>query len=197
MAVMVVAARGPWIHGEVSRMGQDLGRLGRITLVLGLTVALATTAVAGKTGGKKHDRAVASMQNIRALVLDMQMQVGVLDRLTDDPSTYPGKAAAEPREKTYATERNGRLNDLRQKARLLETASNQLRQQLAGQASAEVLKISRALYQGSKSLQATIERFPREPKATVDNVLVSQLDSDMGTLDEQTRMIVVAFDKTP
>jgi hypothetical protein len=182
------------------QVGQDLVRLGRITLVLGLTVAAVTMAVAGKTGGKKHDRAVASMQNIRALVLDMQTQVGVLDRLTDDPSTYSGNAAAigaEPREKTYATERNGRLNDLRQKARLLETASNQLRQQLEGQASAEVLKISRALYQGSKSLQATIERFPREPKATVDNVLVSQLDNDMGTLDEQTRMIVVTFGKTP
>jgi hypothetical protein len=183
-------------------MTRELGELAKIALVFGLTVALATVTVAGKTGGKKHDTAAASMQNIRALVLDMQTQVGALGRLTDDPSAYSGEAAAtavgaEPRAKTYASERNGRLNDLRHKARLLETVTNRLRQQLEGRADAEVLKISRVIYQESKSLQATIERFPREPEATVDDVLVTRLEAAVQKLNEQARTIVIAYGKTP
>ena len=181
-------------------MGRELGRLSKIALVLALAATIATVALAGKTGGKKHDAAEASIQNIRALVLDMQMQVGALGRLTGDPSSYSGKAAAtavgaEPVVKTYSSERNGRLTDLRQKARLLETVTNQLRQQIEGRAGAEVLKISRALYQESKSLQATIERFPREPEAAVDHALVMRLGDVMGNLDEQTRTIAATYGK--
>lgn len=180
-------------------MGRELGRFGKIGLALGLTAVIATVAFAGKTSGKKT-AAMVSMRNLRALVLDMRAQVGALGRLTDDPSSHSGKVAAmavgaEPTAKTYASERNGRLNDLRQKARLLETVTDQLRQQLEGRADAEVLKVSRDLYRESKALQATIERFPREPKAAVDNVLVARLEDTVGKLDDQARSIVVAYDK--
>ena len=182
-------------------MGRERVRWSRIALALGLAATVVTVAVAGKTGGKRRDTAMASMQNLRALVLDMRAQVGALGRLTDDPSSYSGKAAAtavgaEPTAKNYASERNGRLNDLRQKARLLETVTNRLWQQLDGKADAEVLKVSRALYQESKTLQATIERFPREPEAAVDNVLITRLEDAIGKLDEQARTIVIAYDRT-
>jgi hypothetical protein len=162
-------------------------------------MVVVNTAVVGKSAGKKADTARASMQNVRALVLNMQAQAGALRRLTDEPATPPGKAAStavgvEAGVTNYASQRNGRLNDLRQKARLLETETDQLRQQLEGRGTAEVLQISRALYQESRSLQSAIERFPREPEAGVDRVLVARLSDALGKVEKQARSILVAYE---
>jgi hypothetical protein len=109
-----------------------------VAVVFSLAV---TVALAGR--GKKLDSTHVAIENVRALVLDLRLQVGALGQLADNASG----AEAESPETAYAFLRNGRLNDLRQKARLLETETSQLQRLLEGRTDAEVLKLSRELYQ--------------------------------------------------
>lgn len=154
-------------------------------------VLLLCTATLG-VAGKKHDTAKVSISNVRALVSNMQLQIGELERLIDESS-----APAEPRPaNSYGAERNGRLTDLRHKARLLENEMSRLQQKLQEKGATDVMKISRSLYQETRSLRATIERFPRTPQASVDNVLVAELMKEVAKLDEQTRNMVESYGKS-
>ena len=159
------------------------------TVFLALLFCAATVGVAGK----KHDTAKVVVSNVRALVVNMQLQVGALKRLIDESSPSVEPANVGPG--AYATERNGRLTDLRYKARLLESETSRLQLELQTKGAPDVMKLSRALYQETRTLRATIERFPRSPETAVDNVLVTELLKEVARLDEQTRKMLASYQK--
>ncbi|MDX1387749.1 MAG: hypothetical protein R3344_01060 [Acidobacteriota bacterium] len=163
-----------------------------IRKALVVSVLLLLFAATAGVAGKKHDTAKIAISNVRALVVNLRVQVDALERLIEESASSAETTDAEAAD-GYAVERNGRLTDLRVKARLLENEANQLQQELREKDAADVLKLSRAVYQETRTLRATIERFPRTPEMSVDDVLVSELMEDVARLDEQTKNMAASY----